>query len=227
MDVDDGLLPLAGLDLALEENVDLSVRSVLHLRKPDVCHDQADETGTSPDIAALATEVGASGVKHPRGEEDTGDVDEVVAATADTSGERSKTNSGRFSDDDPRGGSGSEGEEDGDNETEGSLGVGVDGGLDITDSGGDTESDQEDSVSERAPEVNGSTTEVTGENPRKHDEDGLEGGGDETHSESGLVRHTGLLEEVDSLVSDQVTSEVLSGVNAANDGSTVSISALE
>lgn len=35
------------------------------------------------------------------------------------------------------------------------------------------------------------------------------------------------LEEVDSLVSDQVTSKVLSGVDAANDGSTVSISALE
>jgi hypothetical protein len=59
VNVDDGLLPLAGLNLALEENVDLSVRSVLHLRKPDVCHDQADESGTSPDITALATEVGA------------------------------------------------------------------------------------------------------------------------------------------------------------------------
>lgn len=58
MDIDDGLLPLAGLDLALEQNVDLSVRSVLHLRKPDECHDQADETGTRPDITTLATEVG-------------------------------------------------------------------------------------------------------------------------------------------------------------------------
>ena len=59
MDIDNGLLPLAGRNLALEENVDLSVRSVLHFRKPDVGHGQTEGTGTSPNVTTLATEVGA------------------------------------------------------------------------------------------------------------------------------------------------------------------------
>jgi hypothetical protein len=57
-DVDDGLLPLAGRDLALEENVDFSVRSVLHLRKPDVGTEQTEGTSSGPDVTTLATKVG-------------------------------------------------------------------------------------------------------------------------------------------------------------------------
>lgn len=57
-DIDDGLLPLAGRDLALEENVDFSVRSVLHLRKPDVGTRQTEGTGSGPNVTTLATKVG-------------------------------------------------------------------------------------------------------------------------------------------------------------------------
>lgn len=56
------------------------------------------------------------GVKHPRGQEDARNVDNVVAATADTSCQRPKTNRGRLSDDDPRSGSRTESEEHGDDE---------------------------------------------------------------------------------------------------------------
>lgn len=166
-------------------------------------------------------------VKHPTGEEDTGDVNEVVATTSDTSGERSETNGGGLSDDDPRSGSRSEGEEDGNDETESSLGVGVDGRLDVANGSGDTKSNKENSVSKRTPEVDASSTKVRCQDPRKHDKDSLESRGDKTHGEGSLGGHTSLLEEVDGLVGNQVTSQVLGSVNAADDEGTVEIGATE
>jgi len=59
VDIDNGLLPLAGGNLALEENIDFSVRSVLHLRKPDEGHGQTEGTGTGPNVTTLSTKVGA------------------------------------------------------------------------------------------------------------------------------------------------------------------------
>ena len=56
-DVDNSLLPLAGRNLALEQNVDLAVRSALHLRKEEESHDEAEETSTSPDVTALSAKV--------------------------------------------------------------------------------------------------------------------------------------------------------------------------
>lgn len=58
LDVDNSLLPLAGGDLALEQNIDLAVRTALHLRQEEVCDDETEETSASPDITALSTEVG-------------------------------------------------------------------------------------------------------------------------------------------------------------------------
>lgn len=58
LDVDSSLGPLAGGDLAVEQNIDFAVRTVLHLRQVEVCEDKADETGTSPNITALATKIG-------------------------------------------------------------------------------------------------------------------------------------------------------------------------
>lgn len=57
VDVDDGLLPLAGLDLAPEEDVDLADGAALHLGKPDPGHDEAHEARRAPDVTALATKV--------------------------------------------------------------------------------------------------------------------------------------------------------------------------
>ena len=56
IDIDLGLLPLACRDLALEHDVNLAVRSALHLRKEEVCSDETGETGTTPDVTTLATD---------------------------------------------------------------------------------------------------------------------------------------------------------------------------
>jgi hypothetical protein len=49
--------PLAGRDLAVEENVNLAVTAVLHLRQEEVCHNEAEEAGTRPDVTTLAAKV--------------------------------------------------------------------------------------------------------------------------------------------------------------------------
>lgn len=57
VDIDDGLLPLAGRDLALEHDVDLAERTALHLRQEEEGDDEADETSGAPDVTALAAQV--------------------------------------------------------------------------------------------------------------------------------------------------------------------------
>lgn len=57
--IDDRLLPLPGLHLALEQNVDLAIRPSLHLRDPPPGHGKAEESRATPDVAAFATEVTA------------------------------------------------------------------------------------------------------------------------------------------------------------------------
>lgn len=58
LDVDKRLCPLARGHLALEQDVDLAVGSVLHLRQEEVGQQEAHETRSGPDVAALAAEVG-------------------------------------------------------------------------------------------------------------------------------------------------------------------------
>lgn len=57
--IDLGLLPLASRYLAVEHDVDLAVGAALHLRQPEVCADQAEQTSATPDVTALAAEVSA------------------------------------------------------------------------------------------------------------------------------------------------------------------------
>jgi hypothetical protein len=57
LDIDDRLLPLASGHLAVEQDVDLTVRPALHLRQVEEGDDEAEETGTTPNVAALAAEV--------------------------------------------------------------------------------------------------------------------------------------------------------------------------
>jgi hypothetical protein len=101
VDVDLGLLPLAGRDLAVEHDVNLAVRAVLHLRKLEVGHDQAAEAGGTPDVTTLAAEVGTVGVEHVRGQEDAGDLHDVVGGATDSGGQGTKTDGGGLADDDP------------------------------------------------------------------------------------------------------------------------------
>jgi hypothetical protein len=112
-----GLGPLAGRNLALEQNVNLTVGAALHLRQEKVCQHEAEETSTTPDVTALATEVGLLlyvsnsndcrsrksyiRVKHVAREENAGNVDHVVGSASNTSSQRPKTNRRGLSNDDP------------------------------------------------------------------------------------------------------------------------------
>ena len=55
MHIDFGFGPLASRDLTIEQDVNLAVGSILHLRQEEVCHDEANRTCGTPDVATLAT----------------------------------------------------------------------------------------------------------------------------------------------------------------------------
>ena len=59
LNIDDRLLPLASGHLAVEQDVDLTVGPALHLGKVEVGHDEAEKTGATPNVAALAAKVRA------------------------------------------------------------------------------------------------------------------------------------------------------------------------
>lgn len=54
VDIDLGLLPLAGRDAALEHDVDFAVRAVLHFWQTPPCNDQAYECCGTPYVTASA-----------------------------------------------------------------------------------------------------------------------------------------------------------------------------
>lgn len=54
VDVDDRLLPLAGRDMALEQDVDLAVGAALHLWQTPPGNDKTDECRGAPDVPTLA-----------------------------------------------------------------------------------------------------------------------------------------------------------------------------
>lgn len=56
VDIDNLLLPVSSIDLALEQDVDLTVRAALHLREMEVCCDQTQEACSAPDVTALAAD---------------------------------------------------------------------------------------------------------------------------------------------------------------------------
>jgi len=57
LDVDDSLLPLASRHPTVEQDVNLTVRPALHLRQEEEGHDETEETGATPHVAALAAKV--------------------------------------------------------------------------------------------------------------------------------------------------------------------------
>lgn len=57
LDIDDCLLPLASGHLAVEQDVDFTVRPALHLGQVEEGHDEAEETGTTPHVTALSAKV--------------------------------------------------------------------------------------------------------------------------------------------------------------------------
>jgi hypothetical protein len=87
--------------MAVEQDINLTERSVLHLRDEHPGQDGAEERGAGPDVTALAAQVPLVAVQHVAGEENAGDVDQVVGAAADAGGERPEADGGCLADDDP------------------------------------------------------------------------------------------------------------------------------
>ena len=131
-----------------------------------------------------------SWVEHVTSEEDARNLNDVVGSTSNTGCERSETDGRGLSDNDPRGGCRTQGEQDGDNETQGRLRQSS--CVRLAARGCNTESNEQDSITSRTPEVDGTAAKVSSEDPRKHDEDHLECRGDKTHGECSIVSHSSL-----------------------------------
>ena len=129
-------------------------------------------------------------VEHITRKEDTWDVNHVVATTTHTGGERTKTNCRRLTNDNPRCWRRTESEQHGDDKTKRCLRER--GCVGFADGAGDSECHEENDVEARTPDVDGSATDVGREDPGEHDEDHLEGGGDETECEGGVDWDAGL-----------------------------------
>ena len=51
--IDNCFRPLASWDMTIEQDINLAVGSIFHLRQEEVCHDQAKKAGATPNVAAL------------------------------------------------------------------------------------------------------------------------------------------------------------------------------
>lgn len=61
-----GRLELPRGHSSTEQNIKLSVRPPLHLWQEEERHDEADHSGTAPDITAFSGEIPAGRVQQPR-----------------------------------------------------------------------------------------------------------------------------------------------------------------
>lgn len=55
--IDFGFLPLASRDMTIEQDVNLTVGSILHLGQVKVCRDPDKQSGERPDVAGHAAKV--------------------------------------------------------------------------------------------------------------------------------------------------------------------------
>jgi len=121
--------------------------------------------------------------------ENAREFDNVVHCAAHSGRQRPESDGRRFSDDNPRRGRRPQGEQDGDDQAEGCLRQRSI--MRLAHRARDPEANEE-GVRRRAPEVNGPSAEVTGEDPRQHDEDHLQGRRDQTQGERGVGRYASL-----------------------------------
>lgn len=157
LDIDDSRLELPGRDLAVEQDVRLTVRAVLELGKAKVGRHEADDGGATPDVAALAREVPARGVEQLRGEVDHGDLGDVVGGAADAGAEGAEAHGGGLGDDGV--GDGAEGAGVHERDEDAEDGLGVVGRRVLLDRRTDAEDEEKGDVGDGAPEVDGSTAE--------------------------------------------------------------------
>src|SRR5687768_4745226 len=111
LDIDDSSLELPGRNLAVEENIRLTVRPMLKLRKEEERHDPAYHCGATPNITALPREVPSSRIEQPGCQVDHGDLSNVVCRSADSCTQCTKADRRGLGDDSVRDRSQSAGED--------------------------------------------------------------------------------------------------------------------
>ena len=129
-------------------------------------------------------------VKHVRRHEDARELDNVVHCSSEPSRQRPQADRRRLANDDPRGWRRTKREADGNDQTKCCLrqlrGSGHTNGSSYA------ETDEQNGVGQGTPEVDRTTAEVGREDPGDHDEDHLEGGGDEAEGECQVRSNAGL-----------------------------------
>lgn len=163
LDIDYSLLELPGRNLAVEEDIKLTVRAVLHFRQEEVCQDPAHNRGAAPDETTLARHVPTSRVEQLRRQVDHGNFGNVVRSATDTGAQSAKAHRGRLGDDGV--GDGAEGacEDERDDDAEDGLCVICRAAL--GDRGADSQNEEEGDVSGCAPEVDGAAAEPAADKP--------------------------------------------------------------
>lgn len=190
LNINNRALELASRNTAIEEDITLTIRSMLKLRQEEECHNPADHSRRAPDITALATKVPARLIEHLRREVDHGDLSDVVSGATDAGGEGAETDGGCLGDDGVGDGTEGAGEDEGDDDTEDGLGVVC--RVVLRDRGDDAEEEKEEDVDGGAPEVDGAAAEPGGERPGDDVGDKLKAGVDQVELEGLAVADAGL-----------------------------------
>ena len=99
LDVNEGGLELPGRNSAIEQDVTLTIRAVLELRKEEERHHPADASRSSPDVAALACEIPSRRIEQLRGQVDHGDLRDIVGGATYGGAQGAKADRGRLGDD--------------------------------------------------------------------------------------------------------------------------------
>lgn len=193
MDVDDGRLELPGGHLAVEQDIDLTVRAVLELGQEEEGHDPAHARGAAPDEAALARDVPPRRVEQLRGEVDHGDLGDVVGGPADARAQGAEPHRRRLGDDGVGDWAQGAGVDERDEDAE--AGLGVVGRVVLRDRGADAEDHEEGYVDACAPEVDCAAAEPGGDEPGADIGDELEARVDQAQLERKVGRHARLYAE--------------------------------
>lgn len=157
LDIDEGRLELPGGNLAIEEDVELTVRAILELRKAKVGSDPADDSGASPDISTLASKVPSGRVEELRSQVDHGDLRDVVGGATNTSAQGTEAHRRRLCDDSIGYGTEGAGEHEGDNNAQ--DGLCIVGRVVLRNGSANAEDEEEGNVGGGAPEIDGAAAE--------------------------------------------------------------------
>jgi hypothetical protein len=163
LNVDDGRLELPGCHLAVEQDIDFAVGTVLEFRKAKVRRHEADTCSGSPDVSTLSSHIPSSRVEHLRGEVDHRNLSNVVSGSTNTGAECTKTDRRCLGNDGVRDGTHGTCEDEGDDDTE--TGLGIVGGDALWDGCTDTEDEEQGDVGGSTPEVDSATAEPAAEGP--------------------------------------------------------------